>query len=249
MGELQPSAAIPRSRVSYSINRAKGSVSVDINGSSITIRFVTNWDLFDDLYAETVEFIQSFLAVQSLKTGLPLQLVINEWTETPLESSRKTEIRQPVRGRVFHEAPTSIPIPADEFAFALAEGIRWSEDMEWSPFLRRAVLDFNYALQHPIDDIPIYLYRVIESAEAFFGGEAQLIKALGIKTQIKLVKRLADDANAGIHARHAATTPSKKSLSPEEVIKAADATREILAKFQMEVWSLRMTSQRSKAFC
>jgi hypothetical protein len=240
-GDLLPSGAIAPGNISFSLNRYKGSVSLEVNGTSITIRLIAIWDSFEDLYAETKEFVQSFLAAQALQTGVPLQLVITEWIENPLETPDKESQAKPVRGRVFHEPPISSPIPVE----TLAHGMEWVEDMEWSPFLRRAVIDFNYALQHPVNDVPIYLSRAIESAEAFFGGELPLIDSLNVRTQVKLVKRLANDRDAGIHARHAATTPIQKTISAQEVIQAVRSTKEIIDKFRMVVLGQRIKSQQS----
>jgi len=240
IGEILPKGEIPPGKAGYSLNRTKGSVSIDVEGSNITVGFVTSYESFEDVFYETVEFVQSFLSVQSLQTGLPLSFVVHEWVETPLEPIGTDGVSHPVRGKVYRENRGAQIMPAEVFTFALAEGIRWAEDMEWNPFLRRAMLDFNFALQHPANDVPIYLYRSIESAQIFFGGEAALIKSLGVKNQVKIVKRLADDAQSGLHVRHAAKTAEIRKLSDDDVIKAVAATREILNKFQMETWSRRI---------
>jgi hypothetical protein len=169
-----------------------------------------------------------------------LSFIVHEWIETPLEQISTDGVSHPVRGRVYREKHGSQIIPAEVFTFALAEGIRWAEDMDWNPFLRRAVLDFNFALQHSVNDVPIYLYRAIESAQNYFRGESALIESLDVKNQVKLVKRLANDAQSGLHVRHAAKTSEIRKLSVDDVIKAVAATREILEKFQMETWSRRI---------
>jgi hypothetical protein len=240
IGEILPKDEIPQGKAGYSLNRAMGSVSVNVDGANITVDFVTNYELFEDVFDETVEFVQSFLSVQSLKTGLPLSFVVHEWIETPLDPVGADGVSHPIRGRVYRENHGTQLISADIFKFALAEGIRWAEDMDWNPFLKRAMLDFNFALQHPINDVPIYLYRSIESAQIYFGGEAALIESLDVKDQVKIVKRLADDAQSGLHVRHAARTPKVRNLSTEEVMKEVDATRDILIKFQMDTWSRRI---------
>lgn len=240
IGEILPKGEIPPSKAGYSLNRKKGNVSIDIDGSSIIVDFLSNYETFEDIYADTVEFVQSFLSVQSLQTGLPLSFIVHEWVEIPLEPISADGISHPVRGRVYLEKRASQIIPVEVFTFALAESIHWVEDMEWNPFLRRAVLDFNFALQHPINDVPIYLYRSIESAQIFFGGEAALLESLDVKNQVKLVKKLADDAQSGLHVRHAARTSEIRKLSEDDVLKAVIATREILKKFHMETLSRRI---------
>jgi len=244
IGELHPKDAIPLSQARYTLNRPTGSMSIDITGATVSVEFVISFESFDELYAETVEFVQAFIAVQALKTWFPIQLVFTEWIETPLEPVSSDGVSHPVRGRILRENPDQVALPPDTLTFALAEGIRWSEDLELNPFLRRAVLDFNYALQHPINDIPIYLYRAIDSAQAYCGGERELIKALNVGEQVKKVKRRANEGQAGVHVRHAAKTANIRKLSLEDVAEATKATGEILVAFQMETLSKRLQGQQ-----
>lgn len=235
-GILYPTESIPEVSASYHLNRSKESITVEIEGSKILIRFVATYDSFEDLYYEIVEFVQAFLAVGAIQSGLPLELIVNEWVETPLAPLGDDRISHPVKGRVFYKNLEMSSLPKDRFLLSLAEGIGWSEDIEKNPFLRRAILDFNYALQHPLNDIPIYLYRAIESVEVYFGGEGKLIQSLKLEPQVKLIKRLANDAKSGLHTRHAAETKKVKQPSPEEIMEAIEATKVILNAFHLQVW-------------
>lgn len=238
-GKILPKDEIPKINASYSINRKKGGVTVDVNGANITVSFITTYESIEDVFTETVDFINSFISVQSLRTGLSLSFIVDEWVETPLDPIGPDGMSHPIKGIVYRENYNNQLIPSDSLLFAMAEGINWVEDMEWNPFLKRAMLDFNYALQHPVNDVPIYLYRSLESAQNYFGGEAALIQVLDVKDHVKTVKRLADDAQGGLHVRHAAKTSEIRNLTIEEVIRAVSAAREILIKFQLEVWSRR----------
>ncbi len=150
--------------------------------------------------------MQAVLSVLALRTGKPIRFVINEWKEIPISPLAADGMSHPVIGRIYHELPDQPKVPDNRFMTGLAEGLRWAPDIDANPFLRRAILDFNYALQHSINDVPIYLSRAIESAEAYFGGEQQLITSLHVTNQVKLVMRMSNDARGGIHARHAART-------------------------------------------
>ncbi len=243
IGEIQPKPAIvSKTRMSYSLNRPKGSLSVDLDGSNIVIQFISTYDNFEDLYYETFEFVQSFLAVQALETRYPVQLVLNEWTETPVEPVGEDAVSHPIKGRFHHGDEDDIPIPDEVLAFSIAQGMLWAEDIDTNSFLRRAVLDFNFALQHSLNDIPIYLYRAIECAQAFFGSESALIKSLGVREQVRIVKKLANSQQLGFHIRHAAETTHIQRVSKEDVIKAIDATKDVLVKFHDEVWSRRIST-------
>jgi hypothetical protein len=232
-GELQPKNLVPEVRAGYSLERPSGSFGIDIEGHEVTIQFMATYESFDELYAETYELALAFFSVGALNLGLPMHLVLNEWEEIPAEGSKGGDSRSPVRGTILHEDPDVVPplILPDQFTFGLAHGMRWFKQMATNPFLRRAVLDYNFALNHPLQEVPIYLARAIESAEEFFGGEKDLKAELEVSAEVKKVKRIANDARSGLHTRHAAKTKRTRALSREEVLDAAEATRTILNKF------------------
>ncbi len=238
-GEIHPKESIPNIKAGYSLNRKSGSVGVKLDGYKVTIDFAAYFDNFEELFYEIREYVQAFFSVGAMHSGLPLELIINEWIERPLEPLGEDGISHPVKGRVLKKTPEMVTLSGQNFLFALGKGVMWSEDIDANPFLRRAALDFNYALQHPLGDIPIYLYRAIESAQNYFGGEAKLIQTLDIKRQVGFVKRLANDARSGIHARHAAKTSEIKQISNTDVLEAARATKYILERFHLQVMSKR----------
>ena len=236
IGEIHPMEYVPRSRAKYSIGRASGSMTIIFDGSKLEISFLGESDSFENVFTETKEFVQGFLSLQAVKTGLSLNIVFTEWLEIPLALSESEKISHPVRGHIYNIDPEFIPIPHDIFAFTLADGLRWVQTMDINPFLRRAVIDFNYALQQPLNDVPIYLYRSVESIQAFFGGEAALINTLKVEKQVKKIKRLANGAQDGFHARHAAKTEMIREITKDDVVEIATCAKEIIEKFQMVAW-------------
>jgi hypothetical protein len=234
VGEIHPKDRLPWSQIEYNLDRAKGTLKVRLNGPSITISFIEEFEIFEDVYSETFEFMQAILSVLTLRTGIPTRLIITEWTETPISPIAADGMSHPVSGRVYHEQSDQTQVTGNSFMTGLAEGLSWALDLDVNPFLRRAILDFNYALQHPLNDVPIYLSRSIESAEEYFGGERQLIDTLKVSSQVKFVKHMANNAQEGIHARHAAKTATIKQLTQKEVLKAVIATQEVLQLFQIE---------------
>lgn len=244
-GELRPKDLIPRVNARYSLERPSGSFGIEIDGHDVTIEFVASYESFDDLYFETYEFALAFFAVGSINLGRPIELILHEWIEHPLkEEGRENELR-PVRGTILHEDPDATPpmIMQDRFMFGLAQGLLWSQDIATNSFLRRAVLDFNFALDHPLQDIPIYLARAIESVQVFFGKEKELKSALHVSSELTKVKRIANDALSGFHTRHAAKTEQIRPLTREEVLEAVEATRQVLTKFQMYLMGNRLQAQ------
>ena len=243
VGEIHPKDQFPRFRADYELNRARGTIKVKLEDASITISFMDKFETFEDVYAETVEFMQAIVSVLALRTGIPTSIVITEWKEIPVSPVPENGVSHPVRGRIYLEPPPQPPVPQNVVMTGIAEGLRWAPDLDTNLFLRRAVLDFNHALQHPLNDVPIYLSRAIESAEAYFGGEAELIKTLNVGKQVKLVKRLANDAQ--IHARHAATTSEVRHLEAEDVSRSVAATRDILQVFQIQAMVIRQRQEGS----
>ena len=243
IGEIHPKDPFPPFRAEYELRRAKTTIKVKLENGAISIGFIDEFESFEDVYAETLEFMQAIISVLTLRTGIPTRIAITEWRETPISPLPEDGVSHPVRGRIYLEPPPQPPVPQNVFMTGIAEGLRWAPDLDSNLFLRRAILDFNYALQHPLNDVPIYLSRAIESAEEFFGGERELIKTLNVKKQVKLVKRLANDAQ--IHARHAATTYEMRHLEVGDVASAVAATRDVLQLFQIQAMVLREREEGS----
>ena len=241
-GELLPSELIPEIRAGYALNRPAGSFGIEVDGRKVTIEFVASYESFDELYLETYELALAFFSVGAIRLGIPIQLQLQGWTEHPLQGSGEAQQLRPVRGTISTEDPDAIAVllMPDQFTFGLANGVMWAEDLATNSFLRRAVLDFNFALNHPLQDVPIYLARSIESVQVFFQGENELISVLEVGSQVKKVKRMANDALSGLHTRHAAKTEKVVPLSRQEVIDAANATRDVLTKFQMYLMGKRI---------
>lgn len=242
IGEIHPKDPFPPFRAEYELRRARSTVQVKLENTSISISFIDEFESFEDVYAETLEFMQAIVSVLTLRTRIPTRIVISEWKEIPISPLPENGVSHPVRGRIYLESPPQPPVAENVFMTGIAEGLRWAPDLDSNLFLRRAVLDFNYALQHPINDVPIYLSRAIESAEEFFGGERELIKTLNVGKQVKLVKRLANDAE--IHARHAATTSEMRDLEVKDVKKAVAATGEVLQVFQIQAMVIRERQEK-----
>lgn len=238
-GELRPKGSIPSIQASYHLNRPSGGFDIEVEGNEIRIQFVGSYESFDELYYETFEFALAFFSAGALHTGLSLDLELNEWQERPVDQKAAVGVAHPITGRIIRENKTPTMLMADPFMFGLAQGVQWAEDIGSNAFLRRAILDFNYALKHPLNDIPIYLYRAVESAQVHFGGEKQLIDALNIRSEVKQVKRLANDALGGVHGRHAAMTKDMKIHSQEDIVEAVNATREVLVRFQLHLMTER----------
>ena len=240
-GEIHPKDPFPAFQADYELQRATTAMKVKLKDAAIAISFVDEFDRFEDVYAETLEFMQAIVSVLALRTGIPTRIVMTEWKETPISPLPEDGVSHPVRGRTYLEPPPQAQVAENVFMTGIAEGLRWAPDLDSNLFLRRAILDFNYALEHPLNDVPIYLSRAIESAEAYFGGEGKLIETLNVREQVKLVKRLANDAQ--VHARHAAATPTMRHLEAEDVARAVDATRGVLQVFQIQVMVERQRQQ------
>ncbi len=243
IGEIYPKDLFPHFRADYELRRAKSTIKVRLEDTAISISFIDEFESFEDIYSETLEFMQAIISVLTLRTGIPTRIIITEWKEIPISPLPEDGVSHPVRGRIYLESHSQSPVPENVFMTGIAEGLRWAPDLDSNPFLRRAILDFNYALQHPLNDVPVYLSRAIESAEAYFGGERELIKTLNVGKQVKLVKRLANDSQ--IHARHAATTTAKRHLELEDVERAVDATRHVLQVFQIQAMVIRERQEGS----
>jgi hypothetical protein len=236
-GTISPSDIFPAIHASYSLNRPQGNVEIEVDEYNITIRLTTKYESFGDVYYETFEFALAFFAIGAITTGVPVELRLDEWIETPIDRIEVDGKIQKIRGQIHHEDPDAIPffmLPED-YTFALAEGLRWSEDIAQNGFLRRAVLDFNHALKHSINDVPIYLARALESVENYYGGEKAMIDALSVSSQTKLVKKMPNDAQGGLHTRHASMIETMKPIERKQVNACIDATRDILQKFHVDV--------------
>jgi hypothetical protein len=244
-GALSPADILPPIRATYSLNRPDGSVSIDVEGHSVTVRFIVQYESFDDLFRQTYEYVLGFFAVGTIRTGVAVDFRFDEWIETPLGGANAEGVAHRVKGQVLHSDPDAPPplILPEDYTFGLAHGMQWSEDLATNPFLRRAVLDFNHSLKHPLNDIPIYLARAIESIENYFGGEEALIHSLSVAAEVKQVKRQANDALGGLHTRHAARTEAMTPLSRDQIIESVDAVRNVLLKFQMHLMTRRMKDQ------
>ena len=236
-GEIHPKDPFPPFRAEYELRRTKTTIKVKLENGAISIGFIDDFESFEDVYSETLEFMQAIVSVLTLRTGIATRIAITEWIETPISPVPENGVSHPVRGRIYLESPPQPAVPENVFMTGIAEGLRWAPDLDSNLFLRRAILDFNYALQHPLNDVPVYLSRAIESAEEFFGGERELIKTLNVKKQVKLVKRLANDAQ--IHARHAAATSEMRHLEVGDVASAVAATRDVLQVFQIQAMVIR----------
>jgi len=237
LGEIYPKDPFPRFRSEYELRRARSTIKVRLENTAISISFIDEFESFEDIYSETLEFMQAIISVLTLRTGIPTRIVITEWKEIPISPLPGDGVSHPVRGRIYLESRPQPPVPENVFMTGIAEGLRWALDLDSNLFLRRAILDFNYALQHPLNDVPVYLNRAIESAEVYFGGERELINALNVGKKVKLVKRLANESQ--IHARHAATTRVMRQLELEDVKRAVDATRHVLQVFQIQAMVIR----------
>jgi hypothetical protein len=236
-GTIGPSNTVPAIHASYLLNRPQGNVEIEVDEYNVTIRLATKYESFGEVYYETLEFALAFFAIGAITTGAPVELRLNEWIETPFDHNEVDGTIQKTRGQIHHEDPDALPFTMlpEDYTFALAEGLRWSEDIAQNAFLRRAVLDFNHALKHSNNDVPIYLARALESVENYYGGEKAMIDALGVSSQTKLVKKIANDAQGGLHTRHASMIERMKPVERQQVIACANAVREIIQKFQMDV--------------
>jgi hypothetical protein len=243
IGEIYPKDLFPRFRADYELRRAKNIIKVSLEDTSIKFNFIDEFENFEDIYSETLEFMQSIISVLTLKTRIPTRIIVTEWNEIPISPLPEDGVSHPVRGRIYLESPPLPPVPKNVFMTGIAECLRWAPDLDSNPFLRRAILDFNYALQHPLNDVPVYLSRAIESAEAYFGGERELIKTLNVEKQVKFVKRLANDSQ--VHARHAATTTEMRHLELKDIERAVDATRDVLQVFQIQAMITREREEGS----
>src|SRR3990172_3387662 len=138
VGEIYPKDRLPWSRAEYDLARARGSIKVQLNGPSVTVSFIDEFETFEDVYAETVDFMQAILSVLTLRTGIPTRLVITEWTETPISPRSSDGKSHPVRGRVYHDQPDQPQVPEGTFITGIAEGLRWAPDLDANPYLRIA---------------------------------------------------------------------------------------------------------------
>jgi len=236
-GTIGPSELVPPIRATYRLQRPEGTVTVDVEEYVVRLRFAATYESFDDLYYQIVEFVLAFFAVGTINTGIAVELQLDEWTETPLDRVDAEGMTHRVRGQILHRDPDAIPpvLLPEDYTFGLARGIQWSQEIATNAFFRRALLDFNHALKHSLNDVPIYLARSIESTQNFFGGEEALISSLSVSNEVKLVKRLANDAMAGLHTRHAARTEAMTSVTRDQVLAAIDAVRSVLLKFQIHI--------------
>lgn len=166
--------------MSYSINRPQGNVVIAVDGYNVTIRLAAQYESFDDVYYETFEFVLAFFAIGAINTGASVELRFDEWIETALDRFESDGTTKIIKGKIHHRDPDAIPslLLPEDYAFGLAQGLLRSEGIAQTGFLRRAVLDFNHALKHSINDVPIYLARALESVENYYGGEKPMIDAL-----------------------------------------------------------------------
>lgn len=240
-GNIHPGGLEIRDSSETQLELNLGRTRLLIEGDFVHLDFIAEMELFEDLVAEVDEFMRSFLAAQSISSLYPLNVIWREWTEQPIDPKSEKE---PVRGRIVLPVVPNTPITDEAVMTIIARGMEWYKEMEFSPFLRRAVLDFSYALEQPLNEIPMYLARAIESAEHYFGGEKGLIEKLKAKGEVKKVKKIANDSLNGLHTRHAAMTTKAVKLKPHDVQDAVKATANILQRFHGEVWSEMLKSQK-----
>lgn len=229
IGEIYPTSERQSQQLEVEIEFSFGKTTVALTNDRISLFFVTEPKSFEGLFRQVDIAVKSFLAPQSLTSLVPLTVVWREWSEEPLDGRPLTS------GQIKNVDLKSVVLPGSLLTHAITSGMTWHEQMKFSPLLHRAVVDFSYALQQPSSEIPVYLYRVVESAQVYFNGEANLISKLKLEDEVKLVKRIANDAKQGFHTRHAAKTKDVKNLSYDEIQEAVNATVKIVNGFYLAV--------------
>ena len=197
IGYLYPNYHMPKDfNASFNIDFQGIDYQIQLSDSEIAVEFMTEYSEFDELIIEINSNLQAYISVQALMTKIPFRLVWTEWIERPLDSTGD-ERRLPVRGSFTQPGDEAQHLTWQAFMGGIGVSGQFRTELESNDFLRRAVTDFNFALQLPLNEIPVYLARSIESAQVFFGGEAALIRELDVGSEVKLVKRLANDSQGG----------------------------------------------------
>lgn len=230
IGKLYPGKPATKDTVEVELNFNFANVKLKIDGQQVILEFITESESFDKLFLDVDRTMKAFVAAQALSSYFPLQIIWDEWLEFPLDTKKGAE-NKPVRGKIRKPDLDQFPISTDVLLNMVSRGSELYKEFESNPYLKRALLDFNYALQQPTSEVPVYLYRAIESAQCYFGGEKQLIEKLRSEKAVKLVKQMANDAERGFHARHAAKTEQTVDLNNEDIQKAVEAASKILMEF------------------
>jgi hypothetical protein len=69
IGEIHPKDSIPQFRSEYELRRARSTIKVKIKDGGIALSFIDEFESFEDIYAETLEFMQAIISVLTLHTG------------------------------------------------------------------------------------------------------------------------------------------------------------------------------------